>query len=131
VPPPPVVRRPPRPPTEGEAESQRETRRGLIYEEVESERREGSVDTALLLWRSAIDRFHSASGHYPEGLHQLETPAGLPTGSSTGPDGTPLDPWNRPLIYRVPGELSGNDYDLYSMGPNGLDEGGGGDDILP
>ena len=42
-----------------------------------------------------------------------------------------LDPWSRPLIYRVrlkPG-AGLNEVLIYSTGPNGVDEGGLGDDI--
>jgi general secretion pathway protein G len=36
----------------------------------------------------------------------------------------PLDPWQRPYVYRIPGQHG--DYDLYSMGADGQ-EGGDGD----
>jgi general secretion pathway protein G len=39
-----------------------------------------------------------------------------------------LDPWGHPYVYRCPGR-NGSDFDLYSIGPNGLDDNGGGDDI--
>ena len=37
----------------------------------------------------------------------------------------PLDGWDRALVYRT---VDGG-YKLYSMGPNGEDDDGGGDDI--
>jgi type II secretory pathway pseudopilin PulG len=37
-----------------------------------------------------------------------------------------LDPWKRPFVYRV---LPSDSYQLYSTGPDGRDEGGGGDDV--
>jgi hypothetical protein len=41
-----------------------------------------------------------------------------------------LDYWGNRFIYRFPGEISGRNYDLYSVGPNGVDDGGGGDDVI-
>jgi len=40
-----------------------------------------------------------------------------------------VDSWGHPIRYRVPGSRSGIEFDLYSMGENGIDEGGGGDDL--
>ena len=37
-----------------------------------------------------------------------------------------LDPWGHPFVYRVGSSLK---YQLYSIGPNGVDENGKGDDI--
>jgi prepilin-type N-terminal cleavage/methylation domain-containing protein len=42
-----------------------------------------------------------------------------------------IDAFGNPFIYKCPGVKYENGFDLYSVGPNGLDEGGtGGDDIL-
>jgi len=41
-----------------------------------------------------------------------------------------IDPWGRPYGYRSPGVWYPDDFDLYSLGPCGRDEGGGGDNIL-
>ncbi len=41
-----------------------------------------------------------------------------------------LDAWEAPLVYRSPGPVHRNGWDLYSVGPNGVDEQGKGDDIL-
>ena len=48
-----------------------------------------------------------------------------------------LDPWGRPLVYRIhshegsfKGKVANLDrFELYSVGPNGIDEGGKGDDV--
>jgi len=40
------------------------------------------------------------------------------------------DAWGRPLIFRCPGPVHPRGFDLYSMGPNGIDDLGEGDDIL-
>lgn len=39
------------------------------------------------------------------------------------------DAWDRPFQYRCPGRLRECSFDLYSVGPNGLDDRGEGDDI--
>jgi hypothetical protein len=41
-----------------------------------------------------------------------------------------LDPWGHVLVYECPGPVHFRGWDLYSVGPNGIDEHGGGDDIL-
>jgi hypothetical protein len=40
------------------------------------------------------------------------------------------DAWGRRIIYRSPGPVHRHGWDLYSVGPNGIDEQGRGDDIL-
>lgn len=40
-----------------------------------------------------------------------------------------VDPWGRPLVYRFPASAKERLFDLYSTGPNGVDEMGSGDDI--
>jgi len=40
-----------------------------------------------------------------------------------------VDPWGRPLVYRCPASAKERLFDLYSTGPNGVDEMGDGDDI--
>jgi hypothetical protein len=44
--------------------------------------------------------------------------------------GVVVDPWGRPYVYKSPGDWYPDDFDLYSLGPGGRDEGGGGDNIL-
>lgn len=41
-----------------------------------------------------------------------------------------LDVWGQPIHYRCPSPLHPQGWDLYSIGPNGIDEGGYGDDIV-
>ena len=42
----------------------------------------------------------------------------------------PKDPWQNVYIYRCPGIKNPSGYDLYSAGPNRIDDNGGGDDDL-
>jgi hypothetical protein len=48
----------------------------------------------------------------------------------TKPRPPALDGWGRPFIFRCPGPVHPRGWDLYSMGPNGIDELGCGDDIV-
>lgn len=40
------------------------------------------------------------------------------------------DSWGRPFHYRYPATESGGLFDLYSFGPNGIDDGGNADDVV-
>jgi hypothetical protein len=40
-----------------------------------------------------------------------------------------FDGWGQPMRYRCPGKHNVGTFDLYSIGPNSVDEGGGNDDI--
>ncbi len=73
---------------------------------------------------SLLDLYKLDVGGYPtteQGLRGLvEQPAGVATWN--GPyvkGGVPLDPWNRPYIYRDPSNRPGHDFDLCSEGPSG------------
>jgi hypothetical protein len=93
--------------------------------------------TCLRAVADAIEAFREKSGAYPPGagtaaLRKKLKDAGAGRGIAAlavDRDGEILDPWGRPLRYRAPGESHRDSYDLYSTGPNGLDERGGGDDL--
>jgi general secretion pathway protein G len=79
----------------------------------------------------ALDQYRLDVGVYPtteEGLDALfARPQNEPNWS--GPylkKAVPLDPWNRPYVYRSPGEHG--EYDLYSLGKSGQ-QGGTGEDV--
>ena len=53
----------------------------------------------------------------------------MPGGPGMGPGkplGPPIDTWGFPIVYRL---LDVNAYEVYSVGCNGIDEGGLGDDV--
>jgi general secretion pathway protein G len=89
------------------------------------------ASTEISNMKVPLSRYEIDVGHFPtseEGLQSLVTqPPGLPEGKWQGPylDRVPVDPWNKPYIYRFPG-TQGTDYDLYSFGPDGRE---GNDDI--
>ena len=79
----------------------------------------------------ALDLYELDTGKYPtseEGLNSLRV---QPPGSQNwkGPylKQEPVDPWNRPYRYVYPGAKNPQDYDLFSLGPDGAE--GTSDDI--
>ena len=91
----------------------------------------GKVDKArtstaraqIELLGAALDSFRLDIGRYPtteEGLNVLrEKPDELKEWDGPYlPKPVPLDPWNRPYIYKCPGDH--NDYDLFSYGRDGV-----------
>ena len=79
----------------------------------------------------ALDQYRLDTGHYPtteQGLTALTVRPGEEK-KWDGPylkKAVPLDPWDQPYHYRVPGEHG--DYDLFSYGKDGR-EGGSGDNV--
>jgi len=78
---------------------------------------------------SALQLFSFDVGRYPtltEGLEALRrNPGNLEAWK--GPyleKEVPLDPWGKPYVYRIPSN-HGNDYDLFSYGPDGVEGGEG------
>ena len=85
----------------------------------------------------ALDLYALDNGSYPtteQGLSALlEKPGIEPVPESwKGPylkrRIQPKDPWGRPYLYRFPGEMNPEDYDLYSYGADGVE--GGEDDVV-
>ncbi len=74
---------------------------------------------------SILDLYKLDVGLYPssdQGLAALlEKPAGVENwyGPYFKVQALPLDPWNRPYVYRSPSGRAGRDYDLCSLGQNG------------
>lgn len=81
-----------------------------------------------------LDMFRMQVGRYPttkEGLSALVRPTGAGwRGPYVGKANQVRDAWGNPLSYACPGTHNTATYDLWSFGPNGVDEGGGGDDIV-
>lgn len=72
--------------------------------------------------------YESMNGAYPtseEGLRALVTRPASATRWYQLFKEVPKDPWGKEYIYRSNG---GSAYDLYSAGPNRIDDGGGNDD---
>jgi general secretion pathway protein G len=81
-----------------------------------------------------LDLYRLDIGSYPtteQGLKALvEQPAGL--ANWNGPyikgDKVPVDPWDRPFVYRRPSTRQGHDFDLCTLGADGQ-SGGSGEDV--
>jgi general secretion pathway protein G len=79
----------------------------------------------------ALDLYLLDNGHYPTDQEGLATLVEKPTGAAawSGPylksKRVPTDPWNRPYIYRIPGQHG--DYDLYTFGADNAPGGTGQD----
>jgi len=72
---------------------------------------------------TVLDTFRLDVGRYPSTQEGLQVLVQRPMGVDRwdGPylnKGIPKDPWDRPYIYRSPGE-AGRPYDLYSLGADG------------
>ena len=72
-----------------------------------------------------LDLYRLDMGGYPSSEQGLQALVARPSGTAAwnGPylkaeAGPPLDPWNRPYLYRNPSTRQGRDFDLCSRGPN-------------
>ena len=77
---------------------------------------------------AVLDLYRLQVGRYPgdEGLNALmEQPADAPNwdGPYLKKADSLIDPWGRPYLYRFPGEHG--DYDLYTLGADGQEDGEG------
>ena len=101
--------------------------------------RRGSSQAFVQDLSVALKAYDTDYGRYPPGPNAAMVRALTPKGPkgiafySFRPDqisasGEFLDPWSRPYIYESGNPRPG--FRLYSVGPNGKDEGGAGDDIM-
>lgn len=92
-----------------------------------SEARTATARTQIELLVVALDNYHLDNGSYPttaQGLAALRTkPASEPVPRNwRGPylrKEVPPDPWDRPYIYRSPGEQNPAGFDLLTYGRDG------------
>jgi len=88
--------------------------------------RQTAAKTDIKNIEGALETFEVDNGRYPssdEGLGALLTaPAGLQNWRGPyikGGGGLPKDPWGNAYIYRFPGTMNANGFDLMSYGPDG------------
>jgi len=73
---------------------------------------------------SILDLYKLDVGSYPTTAQGLQALVQQPAGTAVwnGPyiknNAVPVDPWNRPYLYRSPSNRTGRDYDLCSQGAN-------------
>ena len=97
--------------------------------------RKAAAASQVSSFKTALGSFERACGRFPtsaEGLRALiERPAGLPETAEwerfLDEQNVPKDPWQNDYIYRCPGTVNTDDYDLLSAGPDGRE--GTDDDI--
>jgi general secretion pathway protein G len=95
--------------------------------------KETKAKADLATLKQSLSTFYIDNGAYPttaQGLDALvHNPGNFPKWEKTLDRSTmPLDPWDRPYVYRCPGS-NGDDFDVYSTGPSGQD--GNSDNIKP
>jgi general secretion pathway protein G len=111
---------------------------GLVAPQIFGRVGDAKVTTArtqMSLLGTALDSYRLDNGAYPtseQGLQALrEKPAREPMPANwKGPylrKDVPLDPWDRPFLYRAPGSRNPTGYDLATLGRDGK-EGGTGED---
>lgn len=99
------------------------------------EAKSGTARTQMALLATALDSYRLDNGAYPnteQGLAALqEKPTREPVPTNwRGPylrKAVPLDPWNRPYLYRAPGTRNATGFDLATFGRDGK-EGGSDED---
>ena len=96
--------------------------------------RKAAASAQVSSLKTSLQHFHLACGRRPtteEGLEALVTrPAGLDEDvkwEKTLDGAVPADPWGRDYIYRCPGTVNTDGFDLFSLGLDGVE--GTDDDI--
>ncbi|MGH7467670.1 MAG: type II secretion system major pseudopilin GspG [Longimicrobiales bacterium] len=97
--------------------------------------KDAAARTQLEMLGAALDAYRLDNGRYPtteQGLDALwQAPVSEPRPNNwRGPylrKNVPADPWRNPYVYRSPGEVNLQGYDLLSLGADGA-EGGEGED---
>lgn len=97
----------------------------MSYTSVMSDADRNAAKSQIGLFDTPIQRYYLNLKQYPPSLEALVTPpADLADPSKWGQpymDKIPLDPWNRPYQYMAPGKRNPTKYDVWSLGPDGVD----------
>ncbi len=105
---------------------------GLTVSNLDKLLGDSKTDLAGLFVKSSIkvplQQYSMHMGDYPstaEGLQALVTAPGGKGDRWRGPylqeNKIPEDPWKRPYQYRYPGTRNKNGYDVFSFGPDGVE----------
>ena len=84
------------------------------------------AQTDLAALAVLIEEFHSRNNRYPREDEGLTAVVRFGAGLNQSSERHPIDPWGRPYVYRARAD---GPPELYSLGPNGIDEHAKGDDI--
>ncbi len=101
---------------------------GLAYQGIQRRANINAAKMQVGALSTPLDAYHMAVGNYPstaQGLQALRhQPAELSNASQwDGPyldSNVPLDPWGNPYQYMCPGTHNPDKYDVWSMGPDGI-----------
>jgi general secretion pathway protein G len=96
---------------------------------MEDSKKKAAIGQVSML-RTALNTFEVDNGRFPtseEGLQALVSNPGNLTDWKQLMDKVPVDPWGHPYVYKLAADASG--FDVYSCGPDGQDQNGGGDNI--
>ena len=97
-----------------------------LFKNVEKAR-QTTAKAQISEFESVLDSYKLDVGRYPtseEGLNSLRVKSGDRWDGPYLKKDVPLDPWQRPYVYRFPSQ-HGADYDLYSLGADGQEGGDG------
>ena len=78
----------------------------------------GVAKAQMNAFETALDTYRLDMGSYPEKLEELRTSNKPGWDGPYLPKDIPLDPWNNPYVYTVPGE-NGKPYKLMTYGADG------------
>jgi len=95
---------------------------------------EGKVQGDIQALHASLIRYRTRGGIYPTTAQGLQALVSKPTEGPMPRSYKPLireqalmDPWGNPYQYRYPGRYNPESYDIFSMGPDGIE--GTDDDI--
>jgi len=94
------------------------------YKSIMNNGRETKARNNILTIQALIMQYSVKFRQPPSGSVGLRA---LITRGITDDEGLFTDPWNQPVVYKVPGTRSGDKFDVYSIGKDGID--GNDDDI--
>ena len=111
---------------------------GLTAKVMVHEQRVSATQQLLADWSERLRRFQafdagrvpSSRPPRPRPWQRSDRSIAIPSGQAMILSPRLVDAWNRPILYRCPGPVHRHGWDLYSVGPNGLDEQGDGDDLV-
>ena len=106
----------------------------MIFRNVGDAKR-SAAEAQIEILGLALDAYRLDNDYYPSSAQGLGALSRLPAGGPParnwrGPylkKAVPLDPWDRPYLFRSPGDSSASGYDLLTLGRDG-EPGGGGED---
>ena len=81
----------------------------------------GNISVALKLYEVDNGKYPTTEQGLAALLQKPSAPPAPPNWKGPYLEQEPLDPWQRPYVYHYPGTHPPKDYDLYSLGPDGVE----------